>query len=128
MEKIIEKANELGQLIKESEIVKKQREAKKAFDNDEQLQQLVGEFNLAKLSLMNESNKDQPDAEKIELFRTQTTAAYEKIMQHPVMMELNQAEMDLENLLNQINSILQNSISDNEGGCTHNCATCSGCH
>lgn len=128
MQQIIDKAKELGELLKNSEIFEKQKTAKKAFDEDEQLQQLVGEFNLAKLSLMNESNKDQPDAEKMEEFRTQTTAAYEKIMQHPVMMQLNQAEMDLENILNQINSILQNSISDNEGGCTHNCATCGGCH
>ncbi len=128
MEKIIEKTKELAALLEQSEIVQKQKAAKKAFDTDEELQALVGEFNLAKLSLMNESNKDQPDAKKTEEYRNQTTAVYEKIMQHPVMMELNNAEVALEQLFNQINQILQSSVSDNEGGCTHNCATCSGCH
>lgn len=128
MEKIIEKARELGALLEQSEIVAKQKAAKKAFDNDEELQALVGEFNLAKMSLMNESNKDKPDAEKTEMYRSQTTAVYEKIMQHPVMMELNNAEVALEKLFGQINQILQSSISDDVGGCTHDCSTCSGCH
>ncbi|MBQ6947178.1 MAG: YlbF family regulator [Clostridia bacterium] len=129
MEKIIEKAKELGALLEQSEIVKNQRAAKQAFDTDDELQQLIGDFNVAKLALMNESNKDKPDAEKTEKLRTQTTQSYEKVMAHPVMMQLNDAEIALEGLLNQVNGILQQSITGEEpGGCTHNCATCSGCH
>lgn len=128
MEQILTKAGELGALLENSQIVNRQKAAKKAFDADEELQALIGEFNLAKMSLMNESNKEKPDAEKTEQFRAQTTATYEKIMQHPTMIELNEAEMALENLLGQINAILQKSISDDAGGCTHNCATCGGCH
>ena len=124
----MEKAKELGALIEQSEIVAKQRAAKKAFDSDQELQELIGAFNLAKMSLMNESNKEQPDAEKTEEYRKQTSEIYEKIMQHPVMIELNDAEVALDGLVGQINGILQKSISGDEGGCTHNCATCSGCH
>ena len=115
--------------MEQSEIVKNQRAAKQAFDTDDELQQLIGDFNVAKLALMNESNKDKPDAEKTEKLRTQTTQSYEKVMAHPVMMQLNDAEIALEGLLNQVNGILQQSITGEEpGGCTHNCATCSGCH
>lgn len=128
MEKIIEKAKELGALLENSEIVLTQRAAKKEFDNDKELQDLIGAFNMAKLSLMNESNKDKPDNEKVEQFRKQTTEAYEKVMQHPVMERLNNAEMALEGLLNQVNGILQQSVTGEPGGCTHNCATCGGCH
>lgn len=128
MENIINKAKELGALLEQSELVKKQRAAKLAFDSNEELQQLIGQFNLAKMALTNESNKDEPDAERLEEYRGQTTQAYEKIMQHPVMIELNEVEIAMDNLVGQINQILQNSISGNEGGCTHNCATCSGCH
>ena len=128
MEKIIEKAKELGALLENSEIVRKQRAAKKDFDNDTELQDLIGAFNMAKMSLMNESNKDTPDNEKVEQFRQQTTEAYEKVMQHPVMERLNDAEIALEGLLNQVNSILQQSVTGEQGGCTHNCATCGGCH
>ena len=128
MEKIIEKAKELGALLEQSELVKKQREAKAAFDSNEDLQKLIGEFNLAKMALTNESNKDEPNSDMLEQYRGQTTSAYEKIMQHPVMIELNDVEIAMDNLVGQINQILQNSIAGNEGGCTHNCATCSGCH
>lgn len=128
MEKIIQKAKELGELLEQSEAVAKQRKAKKAFDEDSQLQELIGAFNLAKMSLMNESNKETPDNEKTEEYRKQTTEIYEKIMQNNVMIELNEAEYALEQLVAQINSILQQSITGDEGGCTHNCATCSGCH
>ena len=127
MEKIIEKAKELGALIENSDIVLTQRAAKKEFDDNAELQDLIGAFNMAKMSLMNESNKDTPDAAKVEEFRNQTTQAYEKVMQHPVMMKLNDAEIALEGLLNQINGILQQSVTG-EQGCTHNCATCGGCH
>lgn len=127
MEKIIEKTKELGALLEESEIIKRQRAAKKAFDTDAELQELVGAFNLAKMSLMNESNKEQPDAALTEEYRKKTSECYEKIMQHPIMMELNDAEIALENLINQINAIIQQSITG-EQGCTHNCATCGGCH
>ena len=128
MEMILEKAKELGKLIEESEIVVKQKAAKAEFDSSAELQELIGAFNLAKMSLMNESNKDKPDAEKTEEFRKQTTEAYEKVMTHPIMQQLNDAEIALEGLLNQINAILQQSITGETGGCTHNCATCSGCH
>ncbi len=128
MEKIIEKAKELGALLEQSEIVQNQRAAKKAFDTDAQLQDLIGAFNMAKLALMNESNKDKPDAEKTEQLRLQTTEAYEKVMEHPVMQQLNDAEIALEGLLNQVNGILQQSVTGEQPGCTHNCATCSGCH
>ncbi len=128
MEKIIAKAKELGALLEQSEIVTEQKAAKKEFDNDAQLQDLIGAFNMAKLSLMNESNKETPDAEKVEEFRKQTSQAYENVMQHPVMQRLNNAEIALEGIINQINGILQQSITGDEGGCTHNCATCSGCH
>lgn len=128
MEKILEKAKELGALLENSQIVLEQRAAKKAFDTDTQLQDLIGAFNMAKLSLMNESNKDTPDAAKTEEYRKQTSQAYEKVMQHPVMQRLNDAEIALEGLLNQVNGILQQSVTGEEGGCTHNCATCGGCH
>ena len=59
MEKIIEKANELSALLKECDIVKNQKAAKKAFDSNTELQEFIGAFNLAKMSLMNESNKDE---------------------------------------------------------------------
>ncbi len=128
MENIIQKAKELGALLEKSEIVAEQKAAKALFDNDAELQDLIGAFNLAKMSLMNESNKDKPDAELTETYRKQTSEAYEKVMMHPVMQRLNSAEIALEQLLNEVNGILQQSITGEEGGCTHNCATCSGCH
>lgn len=129
MEQILQKARELAELLENSQIVIDQKAAKKEFDNDAALQEEVGSFNLAKLALMNESNKETPNAEKVAEYQNQTRASYEKIMQNPTMMKLNDAELKLQDVLTKINTIIQSAVTDEpEGGCTHDCSTCGGCH
>ena len=50
---IIEAARNLGAAIQQDERYKKYIEAKKANDADEELQELIGEFNLARMSVDN---------------------------------------------------------------------------
>ena len=50
---IIEKARELGKLIQEEESYKKLQEAQKSADADMELQRLIGEFNLKRMSINN---------------------------------------------------------------------------
>ncbi len=127
MEKILVKTKELAALLEESDIIIRHKAAKKALDESEEVQELIGAFNLAKMALMNESNKEKPDAEMVEKYRGETTSVYEKIVAHPVMMEMNEADIALEDLMKKINMIIQSSISD-ASACTHDCSTCGGCH
>lgn len=54
---IIEKARELGRLIQEEESYKKLQDAQKNADADMELQRLIGEFNLKRMSINNEASK-----------------------------------------------------------------------
>lgn len=54
---IIEKARELGKLIQEEESYKKLQDAQKNADADMELQRLIGEFNLKRMSINNEASK-----------------------------------------------------------------------
>ena len=53
---IIEKARELGRLIQEEDSYKKLQDAQKNADADMELQRLIGEFNLKRMSINNEAS------------------------------------------------------------------------
>ena len=62
---IIEKARELGRLIQEEDSYKKLQDAQKNADADMELQRLIGEFNLKRMSINNEASKKERDQEKL---------------------------------------------------------------
>ena len=126
---ILEKATELGKLMKESKIVSDYNTAKAVFDADEEVNDLVGQFNLARMNLTNESQKQTPDSSRVEELQKQTQEIYEKIMGKPAMQALDSANLALEDMVKKVNQILQSSISgEAAAGCTHDCSTCGGCH
>lgn len=128
---VIEKARELGEEIINDERCKRYRIAKAANDADPLLQDLIGEFNLKKLQLSNEFNKEQEkqSKEKIEQFQSELKAIYAKIMETESMKEFSAAKKDVDEMLSHINSIIQMSISgEADSGCGGNCGSCSGCH
>lgn len=130
---VIEKARELGLALIEDERCKRLQAAKAANDNDAQLQELIGEFNLKKIQLNNEFNRDieQQSKEKLAGVENELKAIYAKIMENPSMVEFTQAKNDMDELIGHINSIIQMSVSgevDGEGSCSGDCSGCAGCH
>ena len=75
---IIEAARNLGVVLQQDERYKKYMEARKANDADEELQKLVGEFNLARMQVDNEFQKEEAerDNEKIREFNVQIRQIY----------------------------------------------------
>ena len=63
---IIEKARELGKMIQQDERYKAYYDAKEKNDKDEELQALIGEFNLKRVDLNREMSKDDKDMERLE--------------------------------------------------------------
>jgi cell fate (sporulation/competence/biofilm development) regulator YlbF (YheA/YmcA/DUF963 family) len=131
---VVEKARELGQAIMDDERCKRLQNAKAANDADAGLQDLIGEFNLKKLQLNNEFNKEQEkqSKEKIEQFQNDMKEIYGKIMATESMREYADAKKEMDELVGHINSIIQMSISgevDEGGSCGGNCSACGGgCH
>jgi cell fate (sporulation/competence/biofilm development) regulator YlbF (YheA/YmcA/DUF963 family) len=129
---VIEKARELGLAIMEDERCKRFQAAKTANDSDAELQSMIGEFNLKKLQLNNEFNKDpeQQSKEKLTQIEGELKRIYGKVMSNKSMAEFTQAKKDMDELVGHINSIIQMSITGevSEDGCEGNCASCAGCH
>lgn len=125
---IIEKAKELGLLLKDSDIVKEYIAAKTAYEQDRTIQELLGQFNLHKMSMAMLSKQEHPDEERIADHEKQLEDVYNKIMQTELMIDFQQKSEKVDTIVSNINSIINLYISGNStGGCTGSCSTCGGC-
>ncbi len=129
MQNIIEKTKELGALIQESEAVKNYNQAKIAYDTDEELQKLVKEFNLHKMTLMSLTGSEEQDADRIAEVEERVKAVYARISENENVLKMQEATKAVEALLNQVNGVISYYITGEEpSSCTHDCSTCGGCH
>ena len=129
MTEIIEKAKELGALLQASEQVQRYNAAKAAYDGNEELQKLIQEFNLQRMSMMNLSSAEEPDEARMAELEERIKDIYTNIMQNPVSAELQDAKQAVEAVLNQVNGVISFYVTGEEpGSCTHDCSTCGGCH
>lgn len=132
---IIEKARELGKLIQQEETYIKLHEAQEKADADTELQDLIGEFNLKRISINNEASKTEKDQKKLQALNQEMRAVYAKIMQNENMIAYNEAKDKFDVIANRVNAIVNNSINgedpettDFSAGCSGSCSTCGGCH
>jgi len=125
---IIEKAKELGLLLKDSDIVKEYATAKAAYDNDQQMRELLGQFNLHKMSIAMISKQENADEERLSEHEEKLTEVYNKIMESPLMVDFQEKSNRVETIIGNINNILNLYITgEPSGGCTGSCSTCGGC-
>lgn len=125
---IIEKTKELGKLLAESEQVKALAAARLAYEQNAEIQDLNGQFNIHKMSIAALSKQDNPDEERIAGHEDKLREIYDKIMSSEVMTDYQTKTQTVEQLIAQINNILNFYISgENPQGCTGSCATCGGC-
>ncbi|MBQ7504049.1 MAG: YlbF family regulator [Ruminococcus sp.] len=131
---IIEQVRELGRSLQADESYKKMKEAEKAADADTELQELIKEFNLKRLSINTENAKSQKDPERIQKLNTEMQKVYSDIMSNENMVAYNEAKQLFDTLTVRVNTILQNCIAgedpdttDFDASCTGSCATCGGC-
>ena len=134
---IIEAARNLGVAMQADERYLKYIEARKKNDEDPELQKLVGEFNLARMTVDSEFQKEEAerDLEKIKEFNVKIRQLYGQIMCNDTMMEFNKAKAEFEEVMKRVNGIIELSMDGEDPltcepvtGCTGSCSTCSGCH
>lgn len=133
---IIEAVRQLGEAIQNDERYIKFAAARKANDQDAELQELIGEFNLARMSVDNElDKKDEKDEEKLKEFNTTLRQLYGKIMCNDSMMAYNQAKAQFEAVMKKVQGIIDLCVEGEDPktcepaeGCTGSCSTCGGCH
>ena len=132
---IIKMAREIGHAIQNEKAYKDLQTAKVNADNDETLQNLIGEFNLKRMAINNEASKAERNEEKLKELNDQMRAAYSQIMSNENMINYNEAKTQLDTLLQRVLAIINQSAqgedpdtTDFSSNCTHDCSTCGGCH
>ena len=103
---VIDKARELGKLIQEDERYARYYKAKEANDNDEALQQMIGEFQNKRMDLNVEMSKDDRSAERLTALDEEIKELYSKIMSNENMTAYNEAKNAMDDMLNRINMVI----------------------
>ena len=80
---IIEKARELGKLIQQEESYIALQKAQADADADMDLQNLIGDFNMKRMSINNEASKKDKDSDKLALLNSQMREDYSKMNRRP---------------------------------------------
>ena len=132
---VITMARELGATLQKSDEYTAYMLAKTAADEDQELQGMIGNFNLQKLALSAEVQKEEKDQEKLAALNEEVRSIYGQIMAHPTMLAYNTTKNELDRLLNFIQQIVVYSANgedpftvQEETSCGGDCSGCSGCH
>ena len=109
--------------------------ARRMNDADEELQQQIGEFNLARIDLNNEVSKQEKDAGRITELNEKIQRIYGEIMSNESMQAYNDAKNEMDRLMQYINAILLTAANGGDqmtveepSSCGGDCSGCSGCH
>ena len=137
---IIEKARELGRAIQQDERFIRYAKARLANDDNKELQDAIGNFNLVRMELDREANSETKSDDKIKELKVtelneKLRKIYSDIMSTPAMTEYNTAKAALDSMVNEVNVIISKCVDgedpdtcDTSTGCTGSCSTCGGCH
>lgn len=135
---VIQATRELGKAIQNDERYISYVKAKEANDNDQALQQLIGEFNLKRENLQLEANKQEGarDDAKVQRYNKELQECYEKVMSNVNMANFAIQKNALDNLLQQVQGIIglccegedPDTCQYRVSSCTTDCSTCGGCH
>lgn len=124
---IFELAAQLGRALKEDERLVKLNEAKKAYESDKELQKLMVEYEVQQKALQHEITKEERDTMFIDVIQKRIDELYKSIMSHPVFTQLNEAQAEVNVLMNEVNStITYNITGEKPSACTGSCSTCGG--
>ncbi len=133
--KLIEMAREMGKEIQNMPEYKRLMAAKEANDNDKELQDGIGKFNLKRLEMNNEMQKPERDDAKLQALNEELQKIYTEVMGNASMMEFNIAKQEMDEIMQQVNAILTMCVNGEDPetceiptGCSGSCSTCGGCH
>ena len=123
---IFELAVELGKALKEDEKLVRLANAKTAYETDKDLQKMMVEYEVQQKALQGEITKPERDTMFIDIIQKRINELYNAIMAHPVFVELNEAQADVNELMNAVNNTITFEITGEAPSCTHDCSTCGG--
>lgn len=132
---IIELAREFGAKIQEDERYLNLKMATQINENDENLQALINEFNLKRVSVSHELSKSVHDEGKIKLLNEDLQKCYNDLMKNKNIINYNRRKAEFDELMKKINSIIlgcangenPKTVDISERSCAVDCSACAGC-
>ena len=131
MTKIIELAHALGDEIAKSEEIKNLNATKEVFDNNEELQAKMREYEAERLLLGQEFSKptDEVDEKAIADLRARIEELSREISADEKYQNFAKAQQAMNALMAEVNAEIKFCITgERPSDCTHDCSTCKGCH
>lgn len=133
---VIKAARDLGSAMQSDERFIEYAKLKLELDKDEELQKMVGEFNITRMNIDRINNSEEKNEEEFRVLNLKLREIYDGIMSNETMKSYNTAKEGVDKMMNDIMSILQmcsegadpQTCEIPQGGCTGSCATCAGCH
>lgn len=134
---IIDLARNFGKEIQKTDEYLELMRAKKENDNDKELNDLIGKFNLLKFDIQRLLSDKEDQQEKINEKNSKLSEIYKKIMENKNMIAFNKASDNMNAIMNKINSILMAAVNGedplmfsefNNLECSGSCGGCQGCH
>ncbi len=135
---IIKLARELGEALKNSPEYTAFCETRDIMKKNKALKEKLDEFKIQKSVLEVEKEKENPDEHVIDVVSSRLEVLYGEITKDPEMAAYTKAEEDLNILMTAINMTISSYVgaqdyandgdAEQDGGCTHDCSRCKGCH
>ncbi|MBE6594148.1 MAG: YlbF family regulator [Ruminococcaceae bacterium] len=123
---IFELAAELGKALKKDEKLVRLENAKKKYENEPDLQKMLVEYEVQQKALQVEITREERDTMFIDVIQKRINELYDAVMSHPVFIELNDAQAEVNELMNAVNNTITFEITGELPSCTHDCSTCGG--
>lgn len=133
---IIEITRELGKALQSDQRYLNMQLARQASDEDEGLQQAIGEFNLKRMAINNEAQKEDRNEDVLKRLNEEFREVYGKIMENENMIKYNEAKNEFDALLQRVTGIIglcadgedPDTCEYDAASCGGDCSSCGGCH
>ncbi len=124
---IFELAAQLGKELKKDERLVRMANAKQAYENDSELRTLMREYQVQQIALEKTAGQKDVEARFLEMIQDRINQLYDQIVAHPVYVELEAAQNEVNALMNAVNNTITFEITgEMPSSCTHDCSTCGG--
>ena len=129
-------AREIGKEIQKSEAYVTVETMRVKCDEDKVLQDAIGEFNLKRMAINNEAQKEDRNEETLEKLNNELREAYTLIMQNENMSAYNNSKKELDDMVQRATAIISMCAEGEDpetcdydpAACGGDCSGCSGCH